>query len=91
MTTSHTGLEALTSELVAFIDAEVSAGFEPVEPHTDLMMTGLVDSLGVVLIVDWLDDRLGIRLSPADVVLENFVSVDAMVAYVAARGDADLS
>ena len=87
MTTLSTDTALLTSELVTFIDTEVSAGFEPVEPATDLMMTGLVDSLGVVLIVDWLESRLGIRIDPGDVVLEHFVSVEAMVSYVAGRGD----
>ena len=91
MTLSRTDLDSLTHELVTFIDEEVSAGFEPVEPGTDLMMTGLVDSLGVVLIVDWLENGLGIRIDPADVVLENFVSVDSMVAYVAARSDVGAS
>ena len=79
--------DTLTQDLVDFVEDEVSAGFEPVEPATDLMMTGLVDSLGVVLIVDWLEERLGIQIDPADVVLENFISVEAMVKYVASRSD----
>lgn len=74
-------------ELVAFIDTEVSLGGEPVRPDTDLVMTGLVDSLGVVLIVDWLQDRLAIEIDPADVVLEHFISVDAMLDYLRSRGD----
>ena len=87
MTSPCTGLNGLADDLVAFIEGEVSAGFEPVEAATDLMLTGLVDSLGVVRIVDWLEQRLAIRIDPADVVLENFVSVEAMVAYVTARSD----
>lgn len=86
VTMLSTDQELLTRDLVTFIDTEVSAGFEPVEPETDLMMTGLVDSLGVVLIVDWLEQRLGIQIDPADVVLENFVSVEAMVCFVAEQG-----
>jgi acyl carrier protein len=87
MTTPPLDTTDLATELVGFIEEEVSAGFEPVEPATDLMMTGLVDSLGVVLIVDWLEHRLEIQIDPADVVLENFISVDAMVAHVVARSD----
>ena len=87
MTTSSIDTDTLARDLVAFIDEEVSAGFEPVEIETDLMMTGLVDSLGVVLIVDWLEARLAVQIDPADVVLENFISVEAMIAYVATRSD----
>ena len=74
-------------ELAAFIDADVSLGGEQVRPETDLVMTGLVDSLGVVLIVEWLEQRLGITIDPADVVIEHFDTVDNMVGYLRSRGD----
>lgn len=78
---------SFTDDLVAFVDREVSAGHEPVHADTDLVMTGLVDSLGVVLIVDWLEDRLAIRIDPADVVIEHFDTVASMVGYLRSRGD----
>lgn len=76
-----------TDDLVAFIDRDVSAGHEPVLADTDLVMTGLVDSLGVVLIVEWIENRLGIRIDPADVVIEHFDTVQSMVGYLRSRGD----
>ena len=91
MSTSTTSEPSATAsfahELAAFIDAEVSLGGETVEPDTDLVMTGLVDSLGVVLIVEWIEERLGISIDPADVVIEHFESVAAMVGYLRNRGD----
>jgi acyl carrier protein len=78
---------SLADDLAAYIDAEVSLGGERVEPGTDLVMTGLVDSLGVILIVEWLEQRLGITIDPADVVIEHFESVDAMVGYLRSRDD----
>lgn len=76
-----------TDDLVAFIDRDVSAGHEPVEADTDLVMTGLVDSLGVVLIVEWIEERLDIRIDPADVVIEHFDTARSMVDYLRSRGD----
>ncbi len=78
---------AFADELADYIDREVSNGGEPVRPETDLVMTGLVDSLGVVLIVEWLEQRLDIRIDPGDVVIEHFESVVAMVDYLRNRGD----
>jgi acyl carrier protein len=78
---------AFASELADFIDREVSSGDETVLPETDLVMTGLVDSLGIILVVEWLERRLDIRIDPGDVVLEHFESVDAMVTYLRSRGD----
>jgi acyl carrier protein len=80
----------LTTALTTFIDEEVSAGHERVRPDTDLVMTGLVDSLGVVLIVEWLEDELAIEIDPGDVIVEHFVSVTAMIEYLRARGDCDV-
>lgn len=80
----------LADDLVTFIDAEVSSGDEPATHGTDLLMSGLVDSLGVVRIVDWLETRLSIEIDPSDVVLEHFISVDAMIDYLRQRGDVDV-
>ena len=77
----------LQQELTNFIDTEVSLGGEQVLPDTDLVMSGLVDSLGIVLIVDWLEQRLGVAIDPADVVIEHFESVDAMIRYLGSRDD----
>lgn len=82
---------ALPVELATFIDEEVSSGGESVLPETDLVMSGLVDSLGVVLIVEWLEQRLSIEIDPSDVVIEHFVSVSAMIEYLRSRGDCTIT
>ena len=73
----------MASELVEMIIAEVS--LDPsaeITSSTDLLLTGLVDSLGVVQIVAWIEDQMGIEIEPVDVVLENFQTVDLMLAYI---------
>lgn len=81
-----TDLAPVEADLLALINDELSLDpAMPVEADTDLLLTGQVDSLGVVQIVAWLEDRLGIEIDPADVVLEHFQSVDAMIGYVRRR------
>jgi acyl carrier protein len=76
--------DELAAALLAMINAEVSLDpSEEVVADTDLLLTGLVDSLGVVQIVSWLEDRLGIEIDPSEVVLENFQTVEQMLAFVA--------
>lgn len=78
MTTTGTDLAA---ELCNFIDAEVSLDPDtPVQPDTDLLMTGLVDSLGAMEVVYWLEERCGIEIDPVDVTIDNFQTVARMVA-----------
>jgi len=77
--------DAFAERLVALIRDDVAATDELVEPATDLLLTGLVDSLGVVVIVDWIEQELGIEIDPGDVVLEHFQTVDLMLTYLRGR------
>ena len=72
--------------LTTFIVDEVATAEEPVRGDTDLLLSGLVDSLGVVMVSDWIQEQLAIEIDPIDIVLENFESVDAMVEYAESRG-----
>ncbi len=68
--------------LLAFIASDVALEDGEIEGATDLLLTGMVDSLGVVLIVEWIERHLGKPIDPADVVLENFQTVDAMMEFL---------
>ncbi len=73
----------LDNELISLINDDIS--LDPsveVQGSTDLLLTGLVDSLGVVQIVEWLEERVGVEIDPGDVILENFQTVDLMVAFM---------
>lgn len=77
--------ESITERLVAFINAEIAVSADPIEPETDLLITGAVDSLGVVRVTQWLEDELGFEVDPVDVTLENFQTVSKMVSYASAK------
>jgi acyl carrier protein len=72
----------LAAELVNLITTDLARVDEPVTTDTDLLLSGLVDSLGVVRLVQWLEDRFGFEIDPADVTLDNFQTVAAMIRYV---------
>lgn len=74
---------ALEAALTNFIAESVALADEPIDAATDLLLTGLVDSLGVVMIVGWMEAELGASIDPADVVLDNFQTVGQMVAFAA--------
>lgn len=78
----------LAVELVDLITDEIAIDGGPVLADTDLLLGGVVDSLGVVRIVNWIEERLGIEIDASDVTLENFQTVDAMVSYIELRQSA---
>lgn len=83
------GDAAFEAALIGFISDSVALADEPIEADTDLLLTGLVDSLGVVMIVGWMEAELGVAIDPADVVLDNFQTVGQMVAFAATLTAAD--
>ena len=76
--------DSLEAALIETIVAEITYG-QPIEVETDLLLSELVDSLGVVRIVTWLEERLETEIDPTDVVIENFQSVAQMVRYINER------
>ena len=57
----------------------------PLKNATSLLETGILDSLGLLTLVVFIRDRFGIAIDDADLVPENFDSVDAISAYLRSR------
>ena len=73
-----------TELIIKFIDEEILYGQsdEPVEADTNLLLTGLVDSLGIMRLVLHIEEELGISVPPEDIVIENFLTVADMTRYL---------
>jgi len=50
---------------------------------TDLLSTGIIDSLGILQVVSFIEERFNIQVPDEDVVYENFNSVKALTTYLA--------
>lgn len=49
---------------------------------------GIVDSTGVLNIINFIEDRFGVRVADEDIVPENFDSVRRIVSYVESKKSA---
>ncbi|MGF1598331.1 MAG: phosphopantetheine-binding protein [Acidimicrobiales bacterium] len=78
-------MNELATKLLRYVQAEVCVLDIELTGDTDLLLTGAVDSLGVIRITQWLEDEAGIGVDPGDVTLENFQTVDRMLAYARRR------
>jgi acyl carrier protein len=57
----------------------------PLANDTLLLESGVIDSLSLLRIGVFLEERFGITMGDADLLPENFASVDAICAYLRAR------
>jgi acyl carrier protein len=60
----------------------------PLENSTPLLDSGVLDSLGLLRLVVFIQDRFEIVMDDLDLVPEHFASVDAICAYIRARAPA---
>ncbi|PRQ06550.1 acyl carrier protein [Enhygromyxa salina] len=77
---------AVTREtLLAFLSKKTRADLSKIEDGAELFSSGVVDSFVMVDLMMWLEKQTGARLNPADVNLDNFDSVQRILAYAASR------
>lgn len=75
-------MEALTS-LVAMITSELSRDSTvDIQGDTDLLMSGLVDSVGLVRLLDWLSTTYEVEIDPGDVEFENFRTPANIISFL---------
>ena len=76
-------------ELLGFISRELLRGRagEDLQAEDDILGSGLVDSLGVMRIVAFIEERFGITVPPEDVRIEHFLTVRQIATYLTAQRD----
>ena len=60
-------------------------GLLPLADETPLLDSGILDSLGLLRLVVFLEERFGITLDDTDLLPENFATVNSICAYLRAR------
>ncbi len=74
--------------LMDYIKNELLKGRKmDLKPDDDLLSAGILDSLGILQMVAFIEDRFGYQVPDEDVVFENFVSVEALANYLKANKD----
>lgn len=53
----------------------------------DLLLSNLLDSLGVMRLVEYLEGLTDMKIPPEDITIENFQSVNKIAEYLSGRGD----
>ena len=75
----------VTGQIQDFLVEEFLFGEGSVEPSDDLFETGVVDSLGFMRVLAFMDRAFGVQVSMSEIVMENFNTVEKVAAYVAAH------
>jgi acyl carrier protein len=60
----------------------VDLGKKSLDPNEDLLEQGIIDSLGIMKLVLFLEESYGIQVDDQDITPENFQCLSSMVKYV---------
>ncbi|SMO49416.1 acyl carrier protein [Paracoccus laeviglucosivorans] len=72
-------------ELLAYLRDELNIE-EEIDGQTELFSGGLLDSVSMVSLITFIEEKTGSVIQPGDVTLENFDTVDRISGYVATLG-----
>ncbi|RCW88775.1 acyl carrier protein [Paracoccus lutimaris] len=68
-------------DLITYVQTELNVD-EPIAGDTELFSTGMLDSVSMVGLIAFIEDKGGAHVQPADVTLDNFDTIDAILDYV---------
>ncbi len=77
---------SITDQLLAFVSSELLNDNVTLGAHDMMLADGLVDSVGLMRFVAYVEATFGCQVPLEDIVLENFRSIDAVVAYLGRLG-----
>lgn len=72
-------------DLIAYLRDDLNIE-DDLEGGTELFSSGLLDSVSMVSLITFIEEKTGATVQPGDVTLENFDSVDRISGYVASLG-----
>ena len=75
----------LREPLREFIAEELLSGELPVGDDDNLLADGMVDSLGVVRLVGFIEQQFGYKTPPGDVTIDHFRTVNQLAEYLESR------
>jgi len=72
----------LEESLKAYIEENLVRDKKPIPLDEPLLERGVLDSMGMLNLISFLEEKAGVRVPDDDVLLENFASVNAIVETV---------
>lgn len=67
----------LLTEIIA-VDLEIKS----LSPDEDLLEKGIIDSIGIMKLILFIEETLGIKVDDEDIVPENFQTLNNMVKFI---------
>ena len=70
--------------IIEYIQQQLLGGQVDIElsPEEDLLGSGLIDSLGMIQLLAFIEEKFEVKVPPQDMTIENFMTVGAIGHYL---------
>lgn len=75
----------MKDQLREFIETNLVDNGTAVSDEDELLIDGIVDSIGVTRLIGFIDSAFAVKVPARDVTIDNFRTIAVIAAYVAAR------
>lgn len=77
-------MSEMDQKIINYIKEEFHSGKPELEifPEDDLLGGGLVESMGMMRLIQFLEEEFSLTIPPQDMTVVNFMTVEAMVNYI---------
>jgi acyl carrier protein len=77
-------MNEINTQIISFIVDEIKHDDEDllVDDNTELLISGILDSLGVMQLVTFISNAFSYAVPPGDITIEHFGSVNTLSAYI---------
>ncbi|RMD65647.1 acyl carrier protein [Candidatus Parcubacteria bacterium] len=62
-----------------------------VDPDEDLLTQGVIDSMGILQLVEFIEKEFGIEVNDDEIVPENFRTLNCLTGFVSKKADGQLA
>ena len=69
-------------EKIFFTEIAVDLGKKSLVPDEDLLEQGILDSIGIMKLIVFIEGNFGIQVEDEEIIPENFQSLNSMVAFI---------
>ena len=75
----------ITHDVKTFLATDLGRDTAAVGPGDSLLEAGILDSIGVMALVAFIEQRYGIKVDDEELMPDNFDSLDAITAFVSSK------
>lgn len=78
----NNNLQQIEQDIFAYIASNTHFDISRINPGTMLFKEGIFDSMGFILLIDYLEEKFQISADESDLIEENFESIAAITNFI---------